>query len=126
VATRADAEALDAQDPLAAFHDRFVVDDPSLVYLDGNSLGRQPHAVRDAVARALDEWAHGLVSSWEEWVDVATEVGDVIGTALLGAEPGETLAGESTTVNLYKLLAAACADRPGPIVCDPLEFPTDR
>jgi kynureninase len=126
VATRADCEELDALDPLAPFHGRFVVDDPSLVYLDGNSLGRLPLAVRDAVDRTLDEWARGLVSSWEDWVDVATEVGDAIGTALLGAEPGETLAGESTTVNLYKLLAAACADRPGPIVCDPHEFPTDR
>jgi kynureninase len=59
-------------------------------------------------------------------VDIATGVGDRLGTSLLGAVPGETIIADSTTVNLFKLLSAACADRPGPIVCDPGEFPTDR
>src|SRR3954463_13031979 len=124
---RADAEALDAADPLAGFRERFVIDDPSLVYLDGNSLGRLPkrtvERVRDVVE---DEWGRGLVGSWERWVDLGTEIGDALGTALLGAEPGETLIADSTTVNLYKLLSAAVAHRPGPIVCDHREFPTDR
>jgi kynureninase len=123
----AEAAALDAADPLAHWRDEFVVDDPDLVYLDGNSLGRLPHAVRAAIARTVeDEWGRGLIRSWDRWVDVATRVGDRIGTTLLGADPGETIAGESTTVNLYKALAAACADRSGPIVCDRREFPTDR
>ena len=125
--TRVDAEALDAADPLAPFRSRFVISDPALVYLDGNSLGRLPHAVVAAVNRAMiDEWGDGLVQSWDSWVDVCERVGDGIGVPLLGARPGETLAGESTTVNLFKALAAACASRPGPVVCSPTEFPTDR
>ena len=62
----------------------------------------------------------------EDWVDVGLRVGDVIGTNLLGAEAGETIVGDSTTVHLYKALAACRADRPGPIVVEPHEFPTDR
>ena len=124
--TRDDLEALDRVDPLAPLRARFVVDDPSLVYLDGNSLGRLSHDVVDAVQSTLATWGRDLVLAWDEWVDIATEVGDAIGTQLLGAQPGETLAGESTTVSLYKLLSAAHAQRPGPIVCDPREFPTDR
>lgn len=125
--TRADCEAGDRADPLAPFFDRFVVDDPALVYLDGNSLGRLPKATVTRLRTIVeDEWGRGLVGSWERWVDVGSRVGDALGTSLLGAEPGETLIADSTTVNLYKLLSAACADRPGPIVCDPGEFPTDR
>jgi kynureninase len=73
-----------------------------------------------------DGWGRGLVRSWEDWLDLGTRVGDLIGTNLLGAVPGETIVGDSTTVHLYKALAACCADRPGPIVVDPREFPTDR
>lgn len=125
--TRADALALDAADPLASFRDRFVDVDPDLVYLDGNSLGRLPHAVVDAVGRTMiGEWGAGLVRSWDAWIDIGTRVGDLIGGALLGAEPGETILGDSTTVHLYKALAACCALRDGPIVVDPAEFPTDR
>jgi len=125
--TRADCEALDAVDPLGAYVDRFVVADPSLVYLDGNSLGRLLPEVVTAVREAMEqEWGVGLVGSWDSWVHIAERVGDAIGVPLLGAEAGETLACDSTTVNLYKLLSAACADRPGDVVCDPGEFPTDR
>ena len=121
------ASALDAADPLASFLDRFVVGDRELVYLDGNSLGRLPHAVVAAVTTTMvGEWGDGLVRSWETWVDIAERVGDRIGAGLLGAVPGETLAGDSTTVNLFKALSAAIAARPGPIVCAPSEFPTDR
>lgn len=106
---------------------RFVDVDPELVYLDGNSLGRLPHAVVDALGQTMiGAWGAGLVRSWDEWMDIGTRVGDLIGTNLLGAAPGETIVGDSTTVHLYKALAACCADRPGPIVIDPTEFPTDR
>jgi kynureninase len=124
---RDDAVALDGADPLAPFRDRFVDVDPDLVYLDGNSLGRLPHAVVDAVGRTMvSEWGAGLVRSWQHWIDVGTRVGDLIGTNLLGADPGETIVGDSTTVHLYKALAAVCSARPGPIVIAPDEFPTDR
>ena len=125
--SRQEADALDQIDPLASFRDRFVIDDPALVYLDGNSLGRLPRATVDRLRAVVeDEWGRGLVGSWERWVDLATEVGDALGTALLGAEPGETIIADSTTVNLFKLLSAAVHHRPGPIVCDRREFPTDR
>ena len=118
---------MDRDDPLASMRDEFVIDDPSLVYLDGNSLGRLPKRTVERVRTLVElEWGRGLVGSWEQWVDRATEVGDALGTALLGAAPGETIVADSTTVNLFKLLSAAVADRPGPIVCDPHEFPTDR
>src|SRR5688500_10518350 len=115
---RSVAEALDRDDPLASMRDEFVIDDPSLVYLDGNSLGRLPKRTVERV-RALveDEWGRGLVGSWAQWVDRATEVGDALGTSLLGAEPGETIIADSTTVNLFKVLSAAVAAKPGPIVC---------
>src|SRR4051794_21044766 len=112
--TRAEAEQLDRADPLASFRGRFVIDDPALVYLDGNSLGRLPKATASRLRAVIDdEWGRGLVGSWESWVDVATRVGDQLGTSLLGARPGETIVADSTTVNLYKLLSAACAARPG-------------
>jgi kynureninase len=127
VLTRADCVALDRVDRLAAHREHFVIPEPDVVYLDGNSLGRLPRATVDRLlALVEDEWGRGLVRSWEEWVDVATTVGDLLGTSLLGAEPGETLIADSTTVNLYKLLSAACADRAGGIACEPDEFPSDR
>ncbi len=126
--TRADAEALDAADPLAAFVDRFVVDDPDLCYLDGNSLGRLPRAtvdrVRDVVVR---EWGAGLVRSWESWVDLPTEVGDRI-APLVGARAGELVVTDSVTVDLHALVDAACVARPGRsvLVVPDDDFPTDR
>ncbi|MEO5678540.1 MAG: aminotransferase class V-fold PLP-dependent enzyme [Acidimicrobiales bacterium] len=125
--TRAEAVALDAADPLAGFRERFRIPDDSLVYLNGNSLGRLPHATVDRLHRVVEaEWATGLVRSWSTWVDDAARVGDLLGTSLLGARPGETLMADATTVNLFKLLWAAAADRPGALVVDPDEFPSDR
>jgi kynureninase len=100
-ADRSFAEGLDAADPLAGFRDRFERDDPSLIYLDGNSLGPLPRATRARIAEVVSqEWGAGLVRSWER----------------------------STTVNLYKLACAALDSRPGRsvIVTDDDNFPTDR
>jgi kynureninase len=124
--TRDGCEAWDAADPVSAFFDRFVVPDPGLVYLDGNSLGRLPKATVERLRHVVvEEWGRGLVGSWDRWIDDSRRVGDLIGT-LLGAEPGETLVADSTTVNLFKLVSAACGDRPGAIVVADNEFPTDR
>ncbi|HYD09827.1 MAG TPA: hypothetical protein VEA78_06965, partial [Acidimicrobiales bacterium] len=79
-----------------------------------------------AIERAIEEWSTSLVLGWDSWVDVATRVCDVIGLTLLGASPGETLAADSTTVNLHKLMGAAVGARDGVVVCSPAEFPTDR
>jgi kynureninase len=126
---RTDALALDAADPLAAFRDRFVEPEPGLIYLDGNSLGRLPRSSRERLVEVIDaEWGGGLVRSWEQWIELPRQVGDLIGTALLGAAPGQVLVTDATTVNLYKLAAAALDLRPdrSVIVTAADEFPTDR
>ena len=125
---RADALALDAADPLAPFVGRFVVADPDLCYLDGNSLGRLPVATVDRLRVVVEEeWGRGLVRSWESWFDLPTRVGDAIG-ALIGAAPGEVVVTDSVTVDLHAVVEAACAARPGrsALVVPAGEFPTDR
>jgi kynureninase len=131
--TRSAAEALDAADELAAFRARFVgVDDDSPgreIYLDGNSLGRMPRDTPAALARVVEqEWARGLIGSWASWIGEATRLGDVLAAGVLGARPGEVLVGDSTSVNLYKLLVAGAAARPGRdvLVSCADDFPTDR
>lgn len=131
--SRAAAEALDAADPLTGFRACFAgaADDgpDRLLYLDGNSLGRMPLATPAALTRVVEEeWAQGLVGSWSQWIGTATRLGDVLGSGVLGAGPGQVLVGDSTTVNLYKLLVAGASARPGRdvLVCTADDFPTDR
>ncbi|MEY2590955.1 MAG: kynureninase [Acidimicrobiaceae bacterium] len=128
-ASRGDAEALDARDPLGAFVERFARPDADLVYLDGNSLGRLPHATRTRLRDAVDhEWGDDLVRGWSRWLELPRAVGDRLGTELLGAGEGEVLVCDSTTVNLYKLAVAALDARPDrpDLVVPEREFPTDR
>jgi kynureninase len=131
--TRAAAVARDEADPLAAFRHRFAgtgEDGPDrLLYLDGNSLGRLPVDTPAALARLVEEqWATGLVSSWPSWIGEATRLGDLLAAGVLGARPGEVLVGDSTSVNLYKLLVAGAEARAGRdvLVCTADDFPTDR
>jgi kynureninase len=127
---REDALALDARDPLARFRERFVIADPELLYLDGNSLGRLPADTRARLSAAMDEWGSDLVTGWHDWIDLPTRVGDALAAGVLGARPGEVLVADSTTVNLYKLACAALdayslsAQRA--LVTDTDNFPTDR
>jgi kynureninase len=125
---RAYAEWLDRSDPLAGFAELFVPA-PGVRYLDGNSLGRLPRSTAGRVAAVVaEEWGGGLVRSWSSWIGLAREIGDLIGTSLLGARPGEVAVADSTSVNLYKLAWAAVSARPGrPVVLSSAdEFPTDR
>jgi kynureninase len=125
----ADPAALDAADPLAPFRRRFVIPDPELVYLDGNSLGRPPLRAIERVARvATEEWAGELIRGWDHWLEAPRRIGDLLGTGLLGAEPDEVVICDSTTVNFYRLASAALDARPGRriIVTDRANFPTDR
>jgi len=128
--TRHDALALDAADPLAHFRDRFVIGDDLIAYLDGNSLGRLPKATAARLRDVIDhEWGGRLIRGWEEkWVDLPTSVGDLLGRELLGADAGQTVIADSTSVNIYKILHAAASVRPGrnEIVVDDTNFPTDR
>jgi kynureninase len=131
--TRAAAAALDAADPLAGFRARFTGTEDDgrdrLLYLDGNSLGRMPRDTPAALGRVVEQqWSEGLVGSWAEWIGEATRLGDAMAAGLLGAGPGEVLVGDSTSVNLYKLLAAGVRAQPGRdvLVCSADDFPTDR
>ena len=104
----------DADDPLAGFRGRFAIDDPSLIYLDGNSLGMLPLATAERIADVVRrEWGTGLVRSWAHWIGLPSRAGDLLGSGLLGAAPGQVLVCDSTTVNLYKLARAALGARPG-------------
>jgi kynureninase len=123
---RAHAERLDAGDPLAHFRERFVIDDPEAIYLDGNSLGRLPVATRERLDELAEEWGSRLVTGWDEWIDMPERAGDVLATGVLGARPGEVIVSDSTTVNLFKLAGAVLATRTGAIVTDSENFPTDR
>ncbi|MGI8577071.1 MAG: kynureninase [Nocardioidaceae bacterium] len=127
---RADVEALDRSDPLAHYRDDFVIEDDTLIYLDGNSLGRLPKASRDRVQQVLqEEWGTHLISSWQRsWLDLPTRIGDLIGTGLLGAGPGEVVISDNTTVALYKAINTALDARPARrgIVIERGNFPTDR
>jgi kynureninase len=126
--TRDDAAALDAQDPLAPFRDEFVLPE-GLVYLDGNSLGalprRTPERLREVAER---EWGHGLVRSWNTagWIDLPARVAARI-APLVGAADDEVAVADSTSVNLFKLLAGALARRPGRrvVLSERENFPTD-
>jgi len=125
--TRADCEALDRADPLRAFRDRFALP-PGVIYLDGNSLGAMPKVAQVRVCETLDQWSNDLISGWNlhGWIDLHERVGAKIGR-LIGASEGETIAGDSTSVNLFKVLAAALTLNPERrvILSERDNFPTD-
>src|SRR3954470_10290507 len=127
---REEALALDARDPLARLRERFVVADPELLYLDGNSLGRLPADTRARLNAAMDRWGEQLVTGWHDWIEQPTRVGDALGVGGLGARPGGALVADSTTVNLHKLACAALDAYSPPaqraLVTDSDNFPTDR
>ena len=127
--TLEDVRALDASDPLAEFRSRFVIDDPYVCYLDGNSLGRLPQATVSALDRVVrKEWGTELVTGWEHWVDMSQRVGDHLAEVTLASAAGQVLATDTTSVNFYRLVLAALRDRPNrrTIVIDEANFPTDR
>ena len=125
---RAYAEKLDAADSLAGYRQRFLLEDPALIYLNGNSLGPLPRATWRRMEQVYrEEWGTALARSWDHWVDLPARAGDVVGE-LIGAAAGQVIVTDNTTVNLYKLATAALDARPGRrvIVTDHDNFPTDR
>ena len=120
---------LDKNDPLAHFKSQFVVSDPEMCYLDGNSLGRIPKATITAINDFMvNEWGPEVVTGWSHWVDEAQPTGDLLGAAALGAGAGQVLVCDTTSVNFYQLCLAAIHARPGrkTIITDAANFPTDR
>ncbi len=134
VSFESEASALDADDALAHHRAAFVGAETPLVYFDGNSLGRPPRATAERLAHFVtEEWGGRLIRGWDErWMQLPFVIGDRIGAVALGAAPGQTVIGDSTTVLLYKLLRAAldaqtAADpRRVEIVVGRDDFPTDR
>ncbi len=130
----AEAGRLDGADPLAHHRDAFVGSETSLIYFDGNSLGRPPRATAGRLARFVtDEWGGRLIRGWDEaWMELPFVIGDRIGALALGAASGQTVIGDSTTVLLYKMLRAALDAQTArdpervEIVVGRDDFPTDR
>ena len=129
VTDREYALELDKNDPLAHFKSQFVISDPTMCYLDGNSLGRLPKATVTAINDFMTkEWGPEVVTGWGHWVDEAQPIGDLLGEAALGAAAGQVLVCDTTSVNFYQLCLAAIHARPGrkTIITDVANFPTDR
>jgi kynureninase len=122
------ARQLDAEDDLRSFRDAFVLAEPGLIYLDGNSLGRLPRRTVDCMRSAVEtEWGRDLIRGWNAgWYEAPTRVGERI-ARLVGAGPGQVVVSDSTSVNLFKLVMAALAIKPERtrIVSDELNFPSD-
>jgi kynureninase len=123
------ARVADAQDELAFVRDRFELPD-GMVYLDGNSLGPLPRAVRPAIEELVRrQWGQDLITSWNvhDWWGLPRRVGDQL-AGLMGAGAGQVVCGDSTSVQLFQALVAACRLRPGRsvLLTDGANFPTDQ
>ncbi len=126
--TREECAALDAADPLAAFREEFALP-PGVIYLDGNSLGALPVRTPQRVAQVVEqEWGHDLIRSWNDagWFEQPYRLGRRL-APLIGAGPQEVVVCDTTSVNLFKVLSAALALRPGrrTVLGDGEAFPTD-
>jgi len=122
------AQQLDTQDPLASYREQFVINDPNLIYLDGNSLGRMPKAAAERAKQVVDEeWGNDLIRGWNKgWWDAPTRVGDKIGQ-LIGAAAGQVIVCDTVSVNLFKLATSALTYQPNKkrIITDTFNFPSD-
>ena len=122
------ARCLDAGDPLEEFRERFDVPE-GVIYLDGNSLGCLPKATPERLEQVVrEEWGRDLIRSWNSagWIDLSSKIGTKI-APLIGARADEVIACDSTSINLFKLISAALAMRPGRkvVLSEPGNFPTD-
>jgi kynureninase len=115
-------------DELADFRSQFVIPEPHLIYLDGNSLGRLPKVTTTRLQRIVeDDWGRGLIRSWNtDWFNAPTRIGEKI-ARLIGAEAGQVIVSDSTSINLFKLVMAALAKQHNrtKIVSDEFNFPSD-
>ncbi|MBK9601754.1 MAG: kynureninase [Anaerolineales bacterium] len=127
-AAREFALQLDSQDPLAAFRNDFVIHDPNLIYLDGNSLGMLPKAAQEKARQVVEEqWGKDLIRGWNKgWWESPSRVGDKIGQ-LIGAATGQVLVNDTISLNLFKLATAALTLQPNKtrIITDTFNFPSD-
>jgi len=120
---------LDLNDSLRGFREEFFISDPTVCYLDGNSLGRLPKKTVESINSFLtQEWGSQLVDGWSDWIDQAQTAGDLLAATALGAKPGQTLVCDTTSVNFYQLCSAAIRANAGrrKVIIDSANFPTDR
>ena len=120
---------LDQNDPLSKYQSEFQISDKDLCYLDGNSLGRLPLRTVDKITLFLkEEWGKQLVEGWEDWIDEAQKSGDLLARNILGANTGEVLVCDTTSINFYQLCSAVIKANPkrNKIITDSANFPTDR
>jgi kynureninase len=122
------AKQLDQQDSLASYREQFVVKDPDLIYLDGNSLGRLPKSVIESTKKTVEEeWGADLIRGWNKgWWESPARIGNKI-ASLLGAAGGQVVVGDQTSINLFKLATAALTLQPQKkrIITDTFNFPSD-
>ena len=122
------AHQLDSQDPLASYREQFVITDPNLIYLDGNSLGRMPKIAQERAKQVIEEqWGTDLIRGWNKgWWEAPSRVGDKIGKLIGGAE-GQTLVSDTVSLNLFKLATSALTLQPNRkrIITDTFNFPSD-
>ena len=119
----------DQEDPLAGFREAFLIPEGT-IYLDGNSLGPLPAGTAErAQAIVENEWGRDLIKSWNTagWFELPTRLGDKL-APLIGADAGEVVVTDSTSVNLFKVLCAALAMRPDRtrIILEGSNFPTNN
>jgi kynureninase len=124
----AEAEAFDANDPLGSARGQFRLPE-GIIYLDGNSLGALPRAAPEALRTTVeDQWGEDLIASWNAhgWIDWPAKIAAKL-APIVGAKPNELLIADSTSVSLFKLVAAAAKARPGrkTILTQQRNFPTD-
>jgi kynureninase len=122
------ASQLDSEDSLGSYREQFVVNEPDLIYLDGNSLGRMPKLVIERMKKTVEEeWGTDLIRGWNKgWWEAPTRIGEKI-ASLLGAAEGQVVVGDQTSINLFKLATAALTLRSQRtcIVTDTFNFPSD-
>jgi len=128
LSTRDFVQGLDSQDPLASYRDQFVINDPNLIYLDGNSLGMMPKVAQERAKQVVEkQWGVDLIRGWNKgWWDAPSRVGDKIGQ-LIGAADGQTLVNDTVSLNLFKLATSALTLQPNKkrIITDTFNFPSD-
>jgi kynureninase len=122
------AKQRDSQDPLASYREQFVINNPDLIYLDGNSLGRMPKAVIERMQAAVEaEWGNDLIRGWNKgWWEAPIRIGEKL-ASVLGAAEGQVIVSDQTSLNLYKVATAALTLRPQRkrIITDTFNFPSD-
>lgn len=126
--TRQQCLNFDDTHPLRSLRDQFHLPN-GLIYLDGNSLGVLPKATPDALHQAIHQaWGIDLITSWNKagWMQLPQRIGGMI-ASLIGAHADEVIAADSTSINLFKVLAAAIKKNPvrKQIISERGNFPTD-